>query len=330
MKNPMTTIILSVQHLKKYFSIKRTFFVRSREYVHAVEGVSFSIERGQTLGLVGESGCGKSTIAKTVLRLIEPDDGRVEFGGRNILDLERQELRSLRRDMQLIYQDPFSSLNPRLTVGEIVKEGLVIHHIGNPREREDRTAEILKKVRLEPQHMKRFAHEFSGGQRQRIAIARALVLHPKFVIADEPVSSLDVSIQAQIINLLMELQEELKLTYLVIAHDLAVVEHISDNIAVMYLGSFMEIAKDKDLFTSPMHPYTQALISAIPLANPHTKKTRIILKGDVPSPIHPPEGCPFHPRCNQAMAICSKAKPMFTDFGNGHFVSCHRYESGSK
>jgi oligopeptide/dipeptide ABC transporter ATP-binding protein len=211
-----------------------------------------------------------------------------------------------------------------------VKEGLVIHHIGNPREREDRTIEILKKVGLEPQHVKRFPHEFSGGQRQRIAIARALVLDPKFIIADEPVSSLDVSIQAQIINLLIELQQELKLTYLVIAHDLAVVEHISDHLAVMYLGCFMEIAEDKDLFSSPLHPYTQALISALPQANPRSKKAKIPLKGDVPSPIHPPEGCRFHPRCHQAMAICSKVKPDFTDFGEGHLVSCHLYGSGSR
>jgi oligopeptide/dipeptide ABC transporter ATP-binding protein len=256
---------------------------------------------------------------------LKATSGAVEFEGKNIVTMSRKELRSIRRYMQPIYQDPFSSLNPRLTVGEIIKEGLVIHNIGSRAEREDRTVEIIKRVGLKPHQMKRFPHEFSGGQRQRIAIARALVLQPKFVVADEPVSALDVSIQAQIINLLIELQEELKLTYLVIGHDLAVVEHISDTIAVMYLGSIMELAKDKDLYSSPMHPYTQALLSAIPNVNPHEKKTRIILKGDVPSPINPPTGCPFHPRCFRGMRICSQEPPPVIDLGGNHLVSCFHY-----
>jgi len=314
-----------VNHLKKDFPLKQRFLFGSRAYVRAVNDVSFSIDKGQTLGLVGESGCGKSTTGKTLLGLLKATSGVVEFEGQNLAAMDRRALRSIRRYMQPIYQDPFSSLNPRLTVGEIIKEGLVIHNIGNREEREDRTAEIIKRVGLKPHQMKRFPHEFSGGQRQRIAIARALVLQPKFVVADEPVSALDVSIQAQIINLLIELQDEFKLTYLVIAHDLAVVEHISDTIAVMYLGSIMELAKDKDLYSSPMHPYTQALLSAIPNTNPHEKKARIILKGDVPSPINPPAGCPFHPRCYRVMHICSQESPPVIDLGGNHLVSCFHY-----
>ena len=321
----MATPLINVLHLKKFFPLKQRFLLGSRAYVRAVNDVSFSINKGQTLGLVGESGCGKSTAGKTLLGLQKATSGKVEFEGKNITAMDRAELRSVRRDMQPIYQDPFSSLNPRLTVGEIIKEGLVIHNIGTRAEMEDRTVEIVKRVGLKPGQMKRFPHEFSGGQRQRIAIARALVLQPKFVVADEPVSALDVSIQAQIINLLIELQEELQLTYLVIAHDLAVVEHISDTIAVMYLGSIMESAKDKDLYTSPMHPYTQALLSAIPNTNPHEKKDRIILEGDVPSPIHPPTGCPFHPRCFRSIRICSQETPPTVDLGGNHLVSCFHY-----
>lgn len=321
----MTSPIISVCHLKKYFPLKRSLFWGTQGYIQAVEDVTFSIPAGSTLGLVGESGCGKSTTGKAVLRLIEATSGVIEFEGRDFIGMDRRELRSIRRFMQIIYQDPFSSLNPRLSVGEIIKEGLTIHNIGSPSEREDRTVEILKRVGLKAQQMRHFPHEFSGGQRQRIAIARALVLHPKFVVADEPVSALDVSIQAQIINLLLELQDELNLTYLLIAHDLAVVEYISDTIAVMYLGSIVETAKDKDLYSSPMHPYTQALISAIPQTDPRAKKTRIILKGDVPSPINPPAGCTFHTRCHRAMEICGRGKPPVVNLGNLHLVSCFLY-----
>jgi peptide/nickel transport system ATP-binding protein/oligopeptide transport system ATP-binding protein len=318
----MSSVLLDVQNLRKYFPQKSGVTRRVTSWVKAVEEVSFQIFPGETLGLVGESGCGKTTVGRTILNLISPDAGRAVFEGNNIYDLTPADLKKTRRDMQIIFQDPFASLDPRFTVGSSVGEGLKIHGLGNPRERYEKVCDALEKVGLEKSHADRYPHEFSGGQRQRIGIARALVLEPKLIVCDEPVSALDVSIQSQVINLLRSLQNSMGLSYLFIAHDLSVVEHISDRVAVMYLGRIVEIAEKKELFSRPLHPYTQALLSAVPVPEPGKKKKRIILKGDVPSPSNRPPGCAFHPRCSKATGECSANTPVLEDAGNNHLAAC--------
>jgi oligopeptide transport system ATP-binding protein len=322
----MAQPLLEVRNLKKYFPIKGGIFSKTIGHVQAVDGISFSLFPGETVGLVGESGCGKSTAARAILRLIEPSAGEVIFEGQDILQLGKKPMRSLRRQMQIIFQDPYASLNPRMTVASIVGEPLEIHKIAKGREKEEKVANILEKVGLRPEHMRRYPHEFSGGQRQRIGIARALALNPKLIIGDEPVSALDVSIQAQVINLLEDLQQEFNLTYLIIAHDLSVVEHISDRVAVMYLGKIVEMSTDRELYQNPSHPYTEALLSAVPRPDPTIKKQRIILPGDVPSPINPPSGCRFHTRCLYAKADCKTVEPQLEDIGGGHYVACHYWQ----
>ena len=311
--------LVSVHGLVKHFPVEG-----SDDVVRAVDGVSFDIFAGETLGLVGESGCGKSTVGRCLLRLIEPTAGSVNFLGRDILSLNKKELREIRREMQIIFQDPYASLNPRLKIGDIVAEPLVIHKQGNKSERRDRVAGLLKRVGLDPDYMNRYAHEFSGGQRQRIGVARSLALNPKLIVADEPVSALDVSVQAQVVNLLQELQEEFKLTYLFISHGLAVVEHISTRVAVMYLGRIVEIAGAAELYAQPLHPYTQALLSAIPVPDPKQKRKRIILQGDVPTPINPPSGCRFRTRCPIAIEECAHIDPELREVSPGHHVACIR------
>jgi oligopeptide transport system ATP-binding protein len=319
-------ILLSVRDLKKYFELKRGFLWGEAARVHAVDGVSFDLLRGETLGLVGESGCGKSTTGRLILRLIEPTAGEVLFENKSILTAGKKEMRALRQKMQIIFQDPYSSLNPRMTVEQIVGEGIVIHKLCRTRqERRERVADLLKKVGLSPEQMHRYPHEFSGGQRQRVGIARALAVNPSLIIADEPISALDVSIQAQVINLLEDLQEQFNLTYLFIAHDLRVVEHISDRVAVMYLGQIAELAESQELYAKPLHPYTEALLSAIPIPDPLTKRKRLILEGDPPSPIHPPKGCRFHTRCHKRIERCDKDEPRLREVAPQHWVSCHLY-----
>ncbi len=319
-------ILLEVNNLKKYFPIKGGVFGRVVGNVKAVDGVSFYVNKAETLGLVGESGCGKTTTGKVVLRLEEATEGEILFEGRNILELGREEMRSLRREMQIIFQDPYSSLNPRMTVGNIIGEALEIHGLAKGKAKEKKVKELLETVGLTAHHMRRYPHEFSGGQRQRIGVARALAVDPKLIVCDEPVSALDVSIQAQVINLMEDLQKEFNLTYLFIAHDLGVVKHISDRIAVMYLGKIVELADKKALFKKPIHPYTQALLSAIPIPNPSIQREKIILEGDVPSPINPPSGCRFHTRCPYVMDICKTEEPEFVDWGDKHFAACHLEE----
>ena len=317
------TLLLEVKHLKKHFPIKGGVFSKTIGYVYAVDDVNFTLARGETLGLVGESGCGKSTTGRTILRLIEPTDGELYFEGQDITKLEKSAMRALRREMQIIFQDPYASLNPRMTVGSIIGEPLEIHKIAKGSEKEERVASLLQKVGLRAEDMRKYPHEFSGGQRQRIGIARALALNPKLIVCDEPVSALDVSIQAQVINLLEDLQAEFSLSYLFIAHNLNVVEHISNRVAVMYLGQIVELASDEDLYKNPQHPYTEALLSAVPIPDPTLKKKRIILEGDVPSPINPPKGCHFHTRCMYKEQICEEVEPEFKDIGGGHWVACH-------
>ena len=316
--------LLKVNNLKTHFPIRKGLFARTHAWVKAVDGVSFSIESGKTLGLVGESGCGKTTVGRTLLRLIPATDGEVFFEGSDVFNVSGREMRQLRRNMQLIFQDPFGSLNPRMTVGNIVGEALTVHKIASGKKRREQVEQLLERVGLSKQYINRYPHEFSGGQRQRIGIARALALNPKFIVCDEAVSALDVSIQSQIINLLQDLQDELGLTYLFIAHDLAVVEHISDYLAVMYLGKIVEYAKAEDVYAAPKHPYTIALMSAIPQPDPHGKRKRIVLQGEVPSPVNPPSGCPFHPRCHMAIDRCKKDTPQLTPKTNNpnHLASC--------
>jgi oligopeptide/dipeptide ABC transporter ATP-binding protein len=314
--------LLVVRDLVKYFPIRKGIFQRVVANVRAVDGVSFSVKRGETLGLVGESGCGKTTAGRTILRLIPATRGSVMFDGKDVFSLKGAELKQIRRDMQIVFQDPFSSLDPRMPIGDSIAEGLAVHGIGDRQERYEAVLQALAAVQLRADHARRYPHEFSGGQRQRIGIARALVLRPKFIVCDEPVSALDVSVQSQVLNILMDLQDQHGLTYLFIAHNLSVVEHISDRVAVMYLGKMVELAGRQELFEHPQHPYTQALMSAIPIPNPRIRRERIILKGDVPSPVNPPSGCRFHPRCRFAMERCSQEEPPFKDYGSGHFVAC--------
>ncbi len=318
--------LVQVKNLVKFFPIRGGFLQKVRAWVQAVDDVSFTIREGETVGLVGESGCGKTTVGRTMLRLIEPTSGSVVFNGIDVFKLRGRELKEMRRNMQIIFQDPYASLDPRSPIGESIAEGLKIHNIGTSRERYERTITMLRKVGLEDYHARRYPHEFSGGQRQRIGIARALALQPKFIIADEPVSALDVSIQSQVLNILKDLQREFGLTYLFIAHNLSVVEHISDRVAVMYLGKMVELASREDLFRNPLHPYTQALMSAIPIPDPNLKRERIILQGDVPSPVNPPKGCRFHPRCPVAIDHCSVEEPPFIEVSPDHWVACWRVE----
>lgn len=314
--------ILIIEGLKKYFPVGKGFFGRSQQFVKAVDGVNLTVRTGETIGLVGESGCGKSTLGNCILRLEEPTSGQIIFEGRDVLALGSKSLRQLRRDMQIIFQDPYSSLNPRKSIGQIIVEAFRIHGLLTPNERQDRVRELLSIVGLRPEHMHRYPHEFSGGQRQRICISRALALNPKLIIADEPVSALDVSVQAQILNLLVTLQNQFHLTYIFISHDLSVVRHISDRIAVMYLGQVVELAPSRELYQQPCHPYTESLLAAVPVANPLLKKKRAKLSGDVPSPINPPANCRFHPRCNYRQQICSDKAPVLREISTAHSVAC--------
>jgi len=319
-----TETLVSVRNLRKEFPIRKGVLSRQVGAVKAVNDVSFDVARGETLGVVGESGCGKTTTGRTILRLIEPTSGEIRFEGRDVKSMGTSELRALRREMQIIFQDPVSSLNPRMTVGAIIREGLTIHKLAEGAAADARVRQLLQEVGLRPEYSNRYPHEFSGGQRQRIGIARALSVEPKFIVCDEPVSALDVSVQAQVINLLEDLQRDHDLTYMFIAHDLSVVEHIADRVAVMYLGKIVELATAEDLYREPMMPYTQALLSAVPVADPHARKERIILQGDVPSPANPPSGCVFHPRCHHPAkdAACASIVPPLEEKTPGHFAAC--------
>ncbi|MFQ5859453.1 MAG: ABC transporter ATP-binding protein [Anaerolineae bacterium] len=316
--------LLEVKNLVKYFPVRGGFLQRVQAWVQAVDDVSFTIRRGETFGLVGESGCGKTTIGRTILRLIPATSGEVYFDGQSVFALSERQLKDLRRDMQIIFQDPFSSLDPRMPIGDTIAEGLLVHGVGDRKERQRIVQDSLLKVGLHREHARRFPHEFSGGQRQRIGIARALALRPKFIVCDEPVSALDVSIQSQVLNLLRDLQQQMGLTYLFIAHNLSVVEHISDRVGVMYLGKLVEVTDRETLYANPLHPYTKALMSAIPIPDPALKRERIILEGDVPSPLNPPSGCRFHTRCPiMQRPICVEEEPPLYDRGGDHYVACH-------
>jgi peptide/nickel transport system ATP-binding protein/oligopeptide transport system ATP-binding protein len=318
--------LIQVEHLIKYFPVRRGPFQRVVDWIKAVDDVSFSVRKGETLGVVGETGCGKTTLGRTMLRLTEPTGGKVLFDGNDVFSLRKEKLKKLRRDMQIVFQDPYASLDPRVPIGESIAEGLKIHGIGTPKERTQMVLDILHKVGVEEYHARRYPYEFSGGQRQRIGIARALALRPQFILCDEPVSALDVSIQSQVLNILRDLQEEFGLTYLFIAHNLAVIEHISHRVAVMYLGKVVELASREELFLNPLHPYTQALMSAIPVPDPSVKRKRLILTGDIPSPLNPPAGCRFHPRCPVAMEHCSQQEPIYREASPDHWVACWRVE----
>ncbi|MGN7468576.1 ABC transporter ATP-binding protein [Brevibacillus sp. SAFN-007a] len=322
----MTEELLVVKNLKKYYPITGGILGGEVGVVKAVDDVSFTVKRGETLGLVGESGCGKSTTGRSLLRLIEPTAGEVTFDGVNVTALSAEEMRKMRRDMQIVFQDPFASLNPRHNIEKILEEPLVVHGIGTSAERKRKVREMLEVVGLSSYHARRYPHQFSGGQRQRIGIARALMLNPKLIVADEPVSALDVSIQSQVLNLMQDLQREMGLTYLFIAHDLSVVRHISDRVGVMYLGRIVELTTSSQLYTNPLHPYTKALLSAVPTPDPDAVRERVILQGDVPSPANPPGGCTFHTRCPHVTEECRSVRPAFRDVGNGHFVACHLYK----
>jgi oligopeptide transport system ATP-binding protein len=328
---PPADALLAVRRLKKYFPIRKGFFQRHAGDVKAVDGISFFLRKGETLGLVGESGCGKTTAGRTILRLIEPTEGEAYFEGRDVFKMGKDELRHIRRRAQIVFQDPFSSLNPRMTVGDMLGEVLKVHKLATGDKAKRRIAELISVVGLRPEHAVRYPHEFSGGQRQRLGIARALAVQPDLIVCDEPVSALDVSVQAQVINLLQDLQGEFGLTFLFIAHDLSVVEHISDRVAVMYLGRIVELADAMALYRNPLMPYTQALLSAVPVADPRRKRDRIVLQGDVPSPANPPPGCPFHPRCQHPLkdADCAKIVPPLADKGGGHFAACIKVPLGS-
>ncbi len=315
--------ILTVKGLKKYFPQYSGFFKQDVSYLKAVDGIDFSVKENETLGLVGESGCGKSTTGRTILRIYPPTDGEVVFCGQDVSQLEGKEFQRLRKDMQMIFQDPYASLNPRMTVKNIIAEGMKIHNIGDRKSRIDRVEELMTTVGLRPEYMYRYPHEFSGGQRQRIGVARALALDPKMIICDEPVSALDVSIQAQVINLLMDLQEEFGLSYIFIAHDLSVVEQISDRVAVMYLGKIVELTDSERLYNNPLHPYTQALLASVPKTDPKQPLGDVALKGDIPSPVNPPSGCRFRTRCPRAFDLCSEKEPEFKEYEDGHFAACH-------
>lgn len=317
--------LLQVNNLKKVFPIRGGIFGKTVGGVQAVSGVSFSVQRGETLGIVGESGCGKSTTGKLILRLLEPTDGEVLFEGENIFNFSDERMRKTRRYMQMVFQDPYASLNPRHTIGKILEEPLIVHGIGDRDERQERIREILEVVGLRAEHAKRYPHQFSGGQRQRIGIARALVTNPKLIVADEPVSALDVSIQSQVLNLLKDLQEQFSLTYIFISHDLSVVRHISDRVAVMYLGHLVELTDSEKLYNKPLHPYTEALLGAVPIADPSSEREMIVIKGDIPSPVNPPSGCVFHTRCKACMDICKRLKPEMKEVEPGHYVACHLY-----
>jgi oligopeptide/dipeptide ABC transporter ATP-binding protein len=323
---PLTEELLVVKNLKKYYPITGGVLGGEVGVVKAVDDVSFAVKRGETLGLVGESGCGKSTTGRSLLRLIEPTAGEITFDGVNVTALSTDEMRKMRRDMQIVFQDPFASLNPRHNIEKILEEPLVVHKIGTSSERKKRVQEMLEVVGLSSYHARRYPHQFSGGQRQRIGIARALMLNPKLIVADEPVSALDVSIQSQVLNLMQDLQKEMGLTYLFIAHDLSVVRHISDRVGVMYLGRIVELTTSGQLYSNPLHPYTKALLSAVPTPDPDDVRERVILQGDVPSPANPPSGCTFHTRCPHVTEECRSTRPAFQDVGDGHFVACHLYK----
>lgn len=321
----MANLLLKVEHLKKYFPIQSGILAKKSGEVKAVDDLSFDVYEGETLGIVGESGCGKSTTGRAIMRLLEPTSGKITFDDVELTDLSSKEMRKMRRDIQMVFQDPYASLNPRHTVGKILEEPLIVHGIGNSKERKERVQEYLEIVGLSSYHAKRYPHQFSGGQRQRIGIARALMTNPRLIIADEPVSALDVSIQAQVLNLMQKLQQDLKLTYIFIAHDLGVVRHISDRVGVMYLGRIVELADSESLYREPLHPYTQALLSAVPIPDPTHHREQILLEGDIPSPSDPPVGCSFHTRCPYATDICKFTVPIFRKVKPGHAVACHLY-----
>lgn len=329
-KKEKRKVLVEVKNLTKYFPVRSGLFRKVSNWVKAVDDVSFFIYEGESFGLVGESGCGKTTVGRTILRLIPATSGSVHFEDRDVYDLSGSDLKQMRRDMQIIFQDPYSSLDPRMPVGESIAEGLRIHTDKSAQERYDTVIEMLSRVGLRADHARRYPHEFSGGQRQRIGIARALALRPKFIVCDEPVSALDVSIQAQVLNILKELQDDFGLTYLFIAHNLSVVEHFSDRVGVMYLGKMAEMATREDLYADPLHPYTQALMSAIPIPDPTVKRQRVLLEGDVPSPLNPPSGCRFHTRCPLAFEKCSQEEPPFKDYGEEHYAACWLLETGEK